>query len=112
MNKLVMIAAATIGTMIQALALAAPSVSATTQSPISVTTSAQPVALISNQGGSGQSTCWRTGAQLFYCTIDGKGYYCTTDDNPDKDVDCYEAFVVRPPRQVRPIAPVGVLRVQ
>ena len=27
----------------------------------------------------------------YYCTIDGKGYYCTTGTSPDKNKDCMAA---------------------
>jgi hypothetical protein len=111
MNKIALFVTATTGTMIQALAFAAPNLSVTTQSPISVTT--QPVSeLMINQNGDGDTSCEVVSVGTFYCTIDGKGYYCTTDSNPDKDKDCVAALVVHPPRSFRPIVPMGALRFQ
>ena len=49
-----------------------------------------------NNGGSADgTTCEVVSVGNWYCTIDGKGYYCTKKDNPDKNKDCMPARVIK-----------------
>ena len=56
---------------------------------------------VQNNGGSAsETTCEVVSVGNWYCTIDGKGYYCTTPKNPDKNKDCMPAKRVRNPGPV------------
>lgn len=51
-----------------------------------------PVGAVQKSNGSaGETTCEVVSVGNWYCTIDGKGYYCTTPTNPDKNKDCIAA---------------------
>ena len=51
-----------------------------------------------NNGASIDSNCEVVSVGNSYCTIDGKGYYCTTGTSPDKGKDCVAAAKVKKPR--------------
>ena len=56
-------------------------------------------AAINNGGGAGiDSNCEVVSVGNYYCTIDGKGYYCTTGTSPDKNKDCVAAAKTTKPR--------------
>lgn len=42
-------------------------------------------------GASIDANCEVVSVGNFYCTIDGKGYYCITGTSPDKNKDCIAA---------------------
>ena len=46
------------------------------------------VAVPRQQGTSAETTCEVVSVGQWYCTIDGKGYYCDTNNNPDKNKNC------------------------
>ncbi len=46
------------------------------------------------QGGSADTSCEVVSVGQWYCTIDGKGYYCDTNSNPDKNKNCRPARIV------------------
>jgi hypothetical protein len=59
------------------------------------------------QGPNAETTCEVVSVGQWYCTIDGKGYYCDTNKNPDKNKNCRPARTVptRPKGQMAPLSP-------
>ncbi|GKS57221.1 hypothetical protein YTPLAS18_07480 [Nitrospira sp.] len=45
-------------------------------------------------GTNAETTCEVVSAGQYYCTIDGKGYYCDTKTNPDPNKNCRPAKMV------------------
>lgn len=54
------------------------------------------------QGTSADASCEVVSIGQWYCTIDGKGYYCDTNNNPDKNKNCR-------PARLAPTGPKGNL---
>ena len=54
------------------------------------------------QGTGADATCEVVSVGQWYCTIDGKGYYCDTNNNPDKNKNCR-------PARIAPTGPKGNL---
>lgn len=52
------------------------------------------------QGTNAETTCEVVSVGQWYCTIDGKGYYCDTKTNPDPNKNCR-------PARVAPSGPKG-----
>ena len=71
-----------------------------------VTLSLSMVALSSaapiRQGTNAESTCEVVSVGQWYCTIDGKGYYCDTKTNPDPNKNCR-------PSRMAPSGPKGAI---
>jgi hypothetical protein len=65
-------------------------------------------AMQNNHGGANDTTCEVVSVGNWYCTIDGKGYYCTTPKNPDKNKDCMPAIKRKPVGPI--ITPQGGLK--
>jgi len=58
------------------------------------------------QGTNADTTCEVVSVGQWYCTIDGKGYYCDTDKNPDPNKNCRPARTA-PSRPRLPMVPMG-----
>lgn len=54
------------------------------------------------QGTNAETTCEVVSVGQWYCTIDGKGYYCDTKTNPDPNKNCR-------PARVAPSGPKGAI---
>lgn len=54
------------------------------------------------QGNSADASCEVVSVGQWYCTIDGKGYYCDTKTNPDPNKNCR-------PARMAPSGPKGAL---
>jgi hypothetical protein len=75
---------------------------------LAVTNSAVTSAAPRQKGTNAETTCEVVSLGQWYCTIDGKGYYCDTNDKPDKNKNCRPARTAPsgPKGQTAPKVPV------